>query len=746
MSSRFLCGGLFLFALTSFAQADTPAPVPWKQQRAALMTKWAPDVSPDNALREYPRPQMERPEWVNLNGLWDYAILPSDEANFPKKYQGRILVPYPVESALSGVMKSVGAKNRVWYTRTFRLPESWKGKKMLLNFGAVDWDCTVYINNKKVGQHIGGYDAFSFDITSYLTGGEFNTVTVNVWDPTTEGTQPVGKQHARPQGIWYTPTTGIWQTVWIEAVPQNYIKSLKITPNIDKGEVEVAVDGVKEVKVTAFEGAQEVASGNSADGKVTLKIENAKLWSPESPFIYGLQVRGGSDEVSSYFGMRKISLGKDAGGITRMFLNNQPYFQHGPLDQGFWPDGLYTAPTDDALRYDIDVMKKLGFNMARKHVKVEPDRWYYWCDVLGLLVWQDMPSGDKHVAPNKGEITRTKESAEIYERELTSLINTHYNHPSIVVWVPFNEGWGQFKTVKVLNYVKALDPTRLTDGASGWNDFPAGDMHDIHVYPGPGAPSPEENRAVVLGEYGGLGLPMAEHLWKTKGNWGYRTFTDRDALTEAYETLTHQLRLLGVGGLSAAVYTQLTDVEMEVNGLMTYDRAMIKPHEDRITAVHKNLYKPAPKIVSLIPIARDASVDWRYTFEKPVDNWMAPAFNDTWWNTDTAGFGTEGTPGAMVRTKWDTPEIWMRKNFTLNVTSFNEPHLLIHHDEDVEIYINGQLAMTLPGFTSDYIAYPLSEKAKGFLKPGINNFAVHCKQTTGGQYIDVGLIDLVEQK
>src|SRR4051812_29168820 len=327
MNSRFLCGTLFLFACSGIAQADTPAPAPWKQQRAALLTKWAGDVSPDNALREYPRPQMERPEWVNLNGLWDYAILPSDEANFPKKYQGRILVPYPVESALSGVMKSVGAKNRVWYTRSFRLPESWKGKKMLLNFGAVDWDCTVYINNKKVGQHIGGYDAFSFDITNYLTGGEFNTITVNVWDPTTEGYQPVGKQHARPQGIWYTPTTGIWQTVWIEAVPQNYIKSLKITPNIDKGEVEVAVDGVNEVKVVAFEGGQEVASGSSAEGKVTLKIDNAKLWSPESPFIYGLQVRGGNDEVSSYFGMRKISLGKDAGGITRIFLNNQPYFQ-----------------------------------------------------------------------------------------------------------------------------------------------------------------------------------------------------------------------------------------------------------------------------------------------------------------------------------------------------------------------------------------------------------------------------------
>jgi hypothetical protein len=444
--------------------------------------------------------------------------------------------------------------------------------------------------------------------------------------------------------------------------------------------------------------------------------------------------------------MRKISLGKDAVGITRIMLNNQPYFQHGPLDQGFWPDGLYTAPTDQALRYDIDVMKKLGFNMARKHVKVEPDRWYYWCDRLGLLVWQDMPSGDKHVAPGKGEITRSKESAENYERELTAMINTHYNHPSIVMWVPFNEGWGQFKTVKVTNYVKALDPTRLADCASGWNDFPAGDVHDIHVYPGPGAPSPEDTRASVLGEYGGLGLPTPGHLWKERGNWGYRPYSERDSLTEAYEMLTYQLRLLGVSGLSAAVYTQLTDVETEVNGLMTYDRAMIKPHEDRVAAVHQKLHGPAPKIITLIPIAKDASVDWRYTTEKPDATWTQAAFNDTWWNTDTAGFGTEGTPGAMVRTKWETPDIWMRKNFNLSVSSFNEPHILIHHDEDAEIYINGQLVMTLPGFTGDYVAIPLNEKAKAALKSGVNTFAVHCHQTTGGQYIDLGLIDLIEQK
>ncbi|HEV8605675.1 MAG TPA: glycoside hydrolase family 2 TIM barrel-domain containing protein [Tepidisphaeraceae bacterium] len=741
MKSPFIFGSIVLVLATGFAHGQ------WQSQTAPLMTRWAKDVSPDNVHREYPRPQMERPEWVNLNGLWDYAIAPKETNTQPEKYQGKILVPFPIESALSGVMKPVGAQNRLWYQRSFRLPETWKGQRILLHFGAVDWNATVFVNKKLVSTHTGGYDPFSFDITDKLVEGQ-NIVSVSVWDPTTDGYQPMGKQHARPNGIWYTPTTGIWQTVWIEAVPQNYIRSLKITPDIDKGEVAVIVDGVgtSEIQLAAMDGNQEVATATGPTGKFNLKIDDAKLWSPDSPHLYTLRVRAGKDEVTSYFGMRKIALGKDAQGVTRIMLNNQFVFQHGPLDQGFWPDGLYTAPTDEALKYDIEITKKLGFNMARKHVKVEPDRWYYWCDKLGLLVWQDMPSGDKHVAPGKGEITRSKESADNFERELRALIDTHYNHPCIVLWVPFNEGWGQYHTARITNLVKQLDPTRLADCASGWNDFPAGDVHDIHLYPGPGAPKPEENRAAVLGEYGGLGLPISGHLWKEKGNWGYRTFQDRDSLTDAYVFLTQNLRLLAASGLSAAVYTQTTDVEMEVNGLMTYDRAMIKPNEEKIMAAHKKLSLPAPRLITLIPVARDTPIDWRYVIEKPADNWTSPDFNDTWWTTATAGFGTEGTPGAVVGTEWKTPEIWIRKTFDLRVTAFNEPHLLIHHDEDAEVYINGQLVATAPGFTSDYVTIPLSEKGKAALRSGPNTIAIHCKQTTGGQYIDVGLIDLLKEK
>jgi hypothetical protein len=716
----------------------------WRAQNAPLMTRWASQVMPDNVHREYPRPQMERPEWVTLNGLWDYAITPREATSFPKKYQGQILVPFPAESALSGVMRTVGAKNRLWYQREFRLPDSWKGKRMILHFGAVDWDCTVFINGKQIGQHVGGYDSFSFDVTQHLKAGE-NTVHVSVWDPTSDSFQPRGKQHSKPAGIWHTPSTGIWQTVWIEAVPQYYIRSLKITPDIDKGEVEVMVDGVglKEFSVVATDGGREVAAVAGSGGRFTLKIEDAKLWSPQSPHLYGLRIRADQDEVTSYFGMRKISVGKDEQGITRLMLNNKPYFQHGPLDQGFWPDGLYTAPSDEALRNDIEMIKKLGFNMVRKHVKVEPDRWYYWCDRIGLLVWQDMPSGDKHVRAGKGEIVRSKDSADTFERELRLMIEGRFNHPSIVMWVAFNEGWGQFKTVKTANYIKHLDPTRLVNAASGFNDYPAGDVRDIHAYPGPSGVSPEANRAAVLGEFGGLGLPVAGHLWNAKANFG-QVFSDGDSLTNGYVFLAQNLRLLAATNLSAAVYTQLTDVEGEVNGLMTYDR-MLKVDEQRVAAIHRKLSLPPPQVITLIPTARQNPVFWRYTTEKPAENWMTVDFNDTWWNTDAAGFGTEAS-GAPVGTKWETSDIWIRKHFDLKVSGFLEPHLVLYHDEDAEVYINGQLVVAMRGASQDYVTIALDERARAALVSGRNCIAIHCKNSKGKQFIDLGLVDLIQEE
>lgn len=569
----------------------------WQPAEGPLRTRWAKDVSPANAHPEYPRPQFVRSEWLNLNGLWDFAIAPKEDTS-PRALDSQILVPFPVESALSGVMKPVSENERLWYRRTFELPRKWYGRRILLNFGAVDCETTVWVNGKEVGRHRGGYDGFSFDITEQVKPVGPNELVVSVWDPTDAGTQPRGKQVRKPHGIWYTSTSGIWQTVWLEPVSAAHLSGLKITPDVDNNSVRVEpvttpLLGTYLVELTVWDTSGKVASKTAlADRETQVAIDKPKLWSPEHPHLYRLvaTLKLGSrtvDRVESYFGMRKISLGKDEHGFTRLLLNNQPYFQFGPLDQGFWPDGLYTAPTDEALRSDIDMTKKLGFNLARKHVKVEPDRWYYWCDRLGLLVWQDMPSGDKYIGPNAPDITRSPESANEFEQELSGLIEGRANHPCIVMWVPYNEGWGQWDTPLVVNLVKKLDPSRLVDDASGWADRGVGDVNDMHKYPGPGAPQPEERRAIVLGEFGGLGLPVSGHTWQAEKNWGYRSFTNNAALTTAYLDLITKLSpLIDEKGLSAAVYTQTTDVEVEVNGLMTYDRAMVKMDLPKIAAAN----------------------------------------------------------------------------------------------------------------------------------------------------------------
>jgi len=573
--ASFLCCSLPLSAIA------------WQPGDGPLKTRWAGDVSPEKAHPEYPRPQFVRAEWLNLNGLWDLTITRKDAA-VPKSFDKQILVPFPVESALSGVMQSVSENDRLWYRRQFELPPMWHGRRIILNFGAVDFETTVYVNGKQVGHHTGGYDGFGFDVTDALKVGVLNELVVSVLDPTDAGTQPRGKQVRRPHSIWYTSTSGIWQTVWLEPVTAAHLTDLKITPDVDHGAVKVkplttAVLAGASVELTVRDGSRKVVTVSTPPGtEIALPIKAPKLWSPEQPHLYNLEahLKLGSrtlDSVDSYFGMRKISLGKDAKGFTRLLLNNQPYFQFGPLDQGFWPDGLYTAPTDDALRFDIVMTRKLGFNLARKHVKVEPDRWYYWCDKLGLLVWQDMPSGDKYIRARDSDITRSPESAAEFEKELAGLVEGRRNHPCIVMWVPYNEGWGQWDTARVVDRLKTLDPSRLVDNASGWTDRSVGDVNDMHKYPGPGAPEPEEKRAIVLGEFGGLGLPVHGHTWQDEKNWGYRSYTNSAALTSAYLDLVSKLfPLIEEKGLSAAVYTQTTDVEIEVNGLMTYDRELVK--------------------------------------------------------------------------------------------------------------------------------------------------------------------------
>jgi beta-galactosidase/beta-glucuronidase len=536
------------------------------------MTKWAKEVSPDKVHPEYPRPQMVREDWQNLNGLWDYAIRPKDDPK-PDKFDGKILVPFPVESALSGVMRRVDDPNRLWYQREFEIPDKWKQNRVLLHFGAVDWDTTVWVNGKQVGAHRGGYDPFSFDITDALKPTGTQKIVLSVWDPTDAGTQPRGKQVHKPHRIWYTPTTGIWQTVWVEPVPDAYIKALEIVPDIDAEAARItvfcsdaAVNHTVESETTT--GLFKVISITKPRQTIKLVIKNLKLWSPDSPYLYNLKVTLKDDTgrkidwVKSYFGMRKISLGKDKKGITRIMLNNKPQFMYGPLDQGFWPDGIYTAPTDEALRYDIEMLKKLGCNMMRKHVKIEPLRFYYWCDKLGLLVWQDMPNGDKHVGRKDPDIAGSKESAEQFEKELKALVDAHRNSPAIIMWVAFNEGWGQYDTPRIVELIKKWDPTRLVNNASGWADRLVGDVHDDHKYPGPVAPKNEEKRAAVLGEFGGLGLPVKGHTWQDEKNWGYRKYESQEELTKAYLDLLAKLRPLIEGGLSAAVYTQTTDVEI----------------------------------------------------------------------------------------------------------------------------------------------------------------------------------------
>lgn len=577
----------------------------WKPVEGRISTQWSEQVNPDNVLPEYPRPIMERTEWKNLNGLWDYAIIEKGK-HTPSVFDGKILVPFAVGSSLSGVGKTVGAEKELVYRRSFDVPSFWKGKRVLLHFGAVDWRTDVWVNDVKVGSHTGGFTPFSFDITEALQGKN-NTLMVKVWDPTDKGYQPRGKQVSRPEGIWYTPVTGIWQTVWLEPVSESYIQDLRITPDIDNSLLSLKAlvkDATSKdlVEVKVFDGQQLVAQGKSINGECVQVAmpENAKLWSPESPFLYTLKVslkQNGKlvDEVSSYAAMRKYSSKRDANGIVRLELNNKPLFQFGPLDQGWWPDGLYTAPTDEALLYDIQKTKDFGFNMIRKHIKVEPARWYTYCDKLGIIVWQDMPSGDRNPEwQNRKyfegtEMKRSAESEACYRKEWKEIMDALYSYPCIGTWIPFNEAWGQFKTPEIVEWTKQYDPTRLVNPASGGNHYTCGDMLDLHNYPAPELYLYDAQRATVLGEYGGIGWVVQGHIWEPDRNWGYIQFNSSKEVTDEYVKYAEKLYDLIPRGFSAAVYTQTTDVEVEVNGLMTYDRKVIKLDEKRVCEINRKL-------------------------------------------------------------------------------------------------------------------------------------------------------------
>ena len=576
----------------------------WQPAGDRIKTPWAETIDVENVWGEYPRPIMERSDWKNLNGLWQYAIVPAGENN-PKKWDGEILVPFAVESSLSGVGKTVGADQALWYERSFTVPSSWKGKDVMLNFGAVDWQCDVWVNDVKVGAHKGGFTPFSINVTQALAAKGDNVLKVRVWDPTDRGYQPRGKQVERPEGIWYTPVTGIRQTVWLEPVAKSHITGLRIQSDIDANTLTVGGEashtgGVLLVEAKVFDNGREVGSGKSINGEsvVIAMPDGAKLWSPDSPNLYDLEVTlydngKAVDKVKSYAAMRKFSTKRDADGIVRLQLNNKDLFQFGPLDQGWWPDGLYTAPSYEAMVYDVDKTKDWGFNMIRKHIKVEPATWYTYCDRKGIIVWQDMPSGDNGPEwQNRRyfdgiEKQRSPESEATYRREWKEIMDCLYNYPCISTWIPFNEAWGQFKTPEITAWTKAYDPSRLVNPASGGNFYTCGDILDLHNYPGPEMYLYDGQRANVLGEYGGIGMVVDGHIWTPDRNWGYIQFKSPGEVTDKYVEYANELARLAKAGFTGAVYTQTTDVEMEVNGLMTYDRKVIKVDEDRVARANR---------------------------------------------------------------------------------------------------------------------------------------------------------------
>ena len=726
---------LFFIVLALFV---SPIFAKWEMKKAPLMTKWASEIDIDNPFPEYPRPQMVRGEWKNLNGLWEFqGGQKADKVPVNTTLKQEILVPFAMESAISGVMEY---HDRAWYRRTFDVPSKWEGRKILLHLDAVDWESEVYINGKSLGVHKGGYDQITYDIAPYLKDEGSQELIVRIYDPTDDAGEPRGKQTLYPGGIMYTSVSGIWQSVWLEPVAEAGIKDIKIVPNVDKSLVSLKVNTYKGDGVTfsakVKEAGKVVATlKGDTNKKFDISIPNQKLWSPKSPFLYDLEIsvfQNGIkvDEIESYFGMRKISIGK-VDGYLKMLLNDEFVFQMGPLDQGWWPDGLYTAPTDEALKYDIEKTIELGFNMTRKHIKVEPARWYYWADKLGIMVWQDMPSINSYTNNPKPIDARQ------YKHELRRMVETHWNSPSIIMWVVFNEFQGQHDTKALCEMVKHIDPTRLVNQGSGggWDD--AGDVYDIHSYPAPGCPK-SDTMAVACGEYGGIGFQVPGHLWNVDLAGGnYTKANNAEHLLATYDDFINSVTAFKTDlGLSAAVYTEITDVENECNGLMTYDRVM-KADVNRIKASNLKAINGKVIIKEILPTSMKSSIEWKYTTDNPPSNWFKVAFDDSGWKSGPARFGNNGS------TKWNSSDIWIRRDFELGSLSAEDLEYLVFmvwHDEDCEIYLNGVLAAKESGFTNSYLKMDITKEAKQALKQNDKNtISVHCSQTIGGQDIDVGI-------
>ena len=761
---------------------------PWHLAKGPLMTRWAKAVSPQNALPEYPRPQMVRANWQNLNGLWDYAVTDKKAAQ-PANFGGQILVPYPIESALSGVMKPFTPDQKLWYRRSFEVPTAWNEQKIMLHFGAVDWESQVYLNGQSIGSHRGGYDEFSFDITPRLKVGEPNEIVVSVTDPSDSSWQLRGKQVLSPQGAAYTATSGIWQTVWLEPVSQSSIEKLRIVPDLKNGALHLTVNGrtppgVTRVEVAVSDGTQTVATAKGFLGgeltpaalenlawykataigvisEVTVPLPNAHAWTTDDPFLYDLTVtlkaeNGATlDSVKSYFGMRDVAVGHDAKGNTRLMFNGKPIVLAGALDQGFWPDGIHTAPTDDALKFDVEAAKRLGLNAIRKHIKIEPARYYYWCDKLGLLVLQDMPAG--YAGDPFTDAVTNPEGAQQNEAEMRRLIAQNWNYPSIIMWTMFNEGWGQYDTLATARWAKQLDPTRLIDEASGFPHHGGGDVYDIHG----GIPPKMANQIGLVTETMGNGLAVPGHAWPG-ATWAQGTYDpqtggegsaekglyplDADSKNWFTRRTSGLYRALWASheqtGNSGDFKVQLYDLETETNGFMSYDRAVWKVDPEVVARAARGEGLNA-KVKFLIPTSDIRPTPWLYVTDAPAANWASAKFDDSAWKSGLSAFG--GAVGiGKSNTPWTTNDIWLRQKFTLAQIP-KLPQIRAVHDEDIEVYLNGVPATREGGYTASLDDYQISEVAAKTLKPGENVIAVHVHQTAGGQGVDVGLVDTLSQ-
>ena len=769
----------YVFVLMAFAACTSLHASEWTPERAPLMTKWGEMVTEKNVHQEYPRPQMVRSQWKSLNGLWNYAVTSREETCPECISEGKILVPFAIESALSGVMRKFTPDDKLWYEKEFTVPRSWKGQRVILHFGAVDYSSVIYVNGIRIGSHRGSSDAFRFDITEALKGSGIQKLVVEVTDPTDTGFQPLGKQKLNPSGIYYTPVSGIWKTVWMEPVPMSHIYSVRGYADIDNSEYNFTPvldkpDKGHTVRVRVYDNGDEVASVCGLPNReMVIKIADQKLWSPESPFLYDMKVellKGNKvvDSVDTYFGMRKISSGKDENGYQRLMLNNKPYFQIGLLDQGWWPDGLLTPPSDSALIYDIEFAKQAGFNTLRKHIKHESDRFYYHCDRLGILVWQDaVASNDtKWWSRTREEPQLPEYQSQTFIHEFKNMVDQLYNFPCICQWVIFNEGWGQHDTPNMFRWMDYLDPSRL-NSVSGWMDYGGGDICDIHRYPGPGRiDNAGGYRPLVLGEFGGLGYVVKNSVWPANTDRAnYINASDIDKYRRDYERVFYQLRILKEQGLAAAIYTQISDVEGEVNGLMTYDRKFTKLAVPEMKRMNEQLLKDSVILKEVMPNSEKAGQLWKYftNWEWIEDGWYNAGYDDRYWKEGYGYFGhvypgtvyntpyTEKSSFAQTpKTDWSTSQIWLRKEIYLDDVPEN-PLLYIWYYNEAEVYINGTMVLKVKGRTAPY---PLCEYhrfidgTQSSLKKGRNIIAVHCRRSKCNhiQAIDLGIYDVVSDQ